>query len=420
MVNNTSCSALNTSSKISPSKAEGIALCSAFILTSVFSIAGNSLTLFLFAVNKKLRKKSLFLVMNMAFADFMVGILCLPIYIYFVGDYFQLWTNQWEEIHSSGYYTFIDNTFTQASIISAAFISCERFYAVYWPLKHRTLMRAHRIAVILAWILAFVISGLLSGLWLSVSTPKYSIFLWAPYILILTFVICSGNLCIWRKLRRGILASQRNKSAPNKRLTKTLLFVSIISLFSWLPLVFTNIWLMLTSITSISLEIYFMVNVINYSNAFINPVVYVLRIPEFRQALGMCSLRRGRAKMERKDRGNNMTGVLTPSSELKTFRKDSRNQQGVQFTTREDIAEDVLDTELWSWLENSKLLIVLPFSNVINKNFGHLILALKTPKLLTNNMLPSLISIACSVMTDFDDLDGKIYVQRMFAKQKQS
>ena len=50
--------------------------------------------------------------------------------------------------------------------------------------------------------------------------------------------------------------------------------------------------------------------------------------------------------MERKDRGNNMTGVLTPSSELKTFRKDSRNQQGVQFTTREDIAEDVLDTEL--------------------------------------------------------------------------
>lgn len=89
-----------------------------------------------------------------------------------------------------------------------------------------------------------------------------------------------------------------------------------------------------------------MVNVINYSNAFINPVVYVLRIPEFRQALGMCSLGRGRAKMERKDRGNNMTGVLTPSSELKTFRKDSRNQQGVQFTTREDIAEDVLDTEL--------------------------------------------------------------------------
>ena len=56
----------------------------------------------------------------------------------------------------------------------------------------------------------------------------------------------------------------------------------------------------------------------------------------------------------------------------------------------------------------------------MNKNFGHLISALKTPKLLMNNMLQSLISIACSVMTDFDDLDGKIYVQRMFAKQKQS
>ncbi|XP_022809515.1 dopamine D2-like receptor [Stylophora pistillata] len=346
MVNNTSYLAFNTSLKISPSKAEGIALCSSFILTSVFSVAGNSLALFLFAVNKKLRKKSLFLIINMAFADLMVGTLCLPIYVYFVGDYFQLWTNQLKDFLSSGYYTFIDSIFTQASIISAAFISCERFYAVYWPLKHRTLMRAHRVAVILVWILAFLISGLFSGLWLSVSTPKYSIFVWAPYILILTLVICSSNLCIWKKLRRGSLASQRNRSAPNKRLTKTLLFVSIISLLSWLPLVITNVWIMLTSFSSISHEIYFMVNVINYSNAFVNPVVYVLRIPEFRQALGLCPLRRGTTRMERKGRGNNMTGILTPSSEVKTFGKDSRIQQGVQFVTNEDIAEDVLDTEL--------------------------------------------------------------------------
>ncbi|PFX35060.1 hypothetical protein AWC38_SpisGene113 [Stylophora pistillata] len=75
-------------------------------------------------------------------------------------------------------------------------------------------------------------------------------------------------------------------------------------------------------------------------------LVYVLRIPEFRQALGLCPLRRGTTRMERKGRGNNMTGILTPSSEVKTFGKDSRIQQGVQFVTNEDIAEDVLDTEL--------------------------------------------------------------------------
>ena len=43
-----------------PSKAEGIVLCSAFILSSVLIIAGNLLTLVLFAVTKPLRRKSFF------------------------------------------------------------------------------------------------------------------------------------------------------------------------------------------------------------------------------------------------------------------------------------------------------------------------------------------------------------------------
>ena len=68
------------------SKAEGFASgCSAFILTSVFIVVGNLLTIVLFAVNKTLRKKSLFLVINMAFADLMLGTVLLPIHIYQVG-----------------------------------------------------------------------------------------------------------------------------------------------------------------------------------------------------------------------------------------------------------------------------------------------------------------------------------------------
>ena len=60
------------------SKAEGIALCSAFILSSVLIIAGNFLTLVLFVVTKPLRRKSLFLVMNMAFADLLLGTFSVP------------------------------------------------------------------------------------------------------------------------------------------------------------------------------------------------------------------------------------------------------------------------------------------------------------------------------------------------------
>ena len=117
------------------SKAEGIAVCSALILSSVLIIAGNLLTLLLFAVTKPLRRKSLFLVMNMAFADLMLGAITLPFYIYVNGGYYQLWTAKYDSEHMAYriFYTSFDNILMYGSYISAASISCERLYAVFWP-----------------------------------------------------------------------------------------------------------------------------------------------------------------------------------------------------------------------------------------------------------------------------------------------
>ena len=84
-----------------------------------------------FAREKKLRKKSLFLVMNMALADVMLGAVSLPLLVYFsAGPDYQLWTAKKNAIFSYSFY-FLDTTFSQSSLISAVFISCERFYAVY-------------------------------------------------------------------------------------------------------------------------------------------------------------------------------------------------------------------------------------------------------------------------------------------------
>ena len=45
---------------------------------------GNLLTIVLFAVEKRLRKKSLFVVINMAFADMMFGTVSLPLFVYYI------------------------------------------------------------------------------------------------------------------------------------------------------------------------------------------------------------------------------------------------------------------------------------------------------------------------------------------------
>ena len=83
---------VSASTRSFPFKAEGIALCSTFILSSVPIIARNLLTLVLFAATKPLRRKSSFLVLNMhmAFADLMLGAFTLLFYIFFVGGYYQL------------------------------------------------------------------------------------------------------------------------------------------------------------------------------------------------------------------------------------------------------------------------------------------------------------------------------------------
>ena len=291
-----------------PFKEERIALCSALILSSVLIIAGNLLTLVLFAVTKPLRRKSLFLVMNMAFADLMLGAFTLPFYIFVVGGF--------------------DGIFLLGSYIFAASISCERFYAVFWPFKHRSLStRTYRIAIFLLWSSAVLLSTLMTLLNVS-SSFKSALYVFIPVVLGLTIIVCVCNIAIWRNFQHQSVASQhRNGASRNRRLTKTLLLVSILALVCWLPIVILNILINITK-TSIPWKFYYMVNILNYSNSFVNPIVYVFRIPEFQQALRSCyTKRRPAIKMVKIERRNRRVAPRTPEIELGTLRNDPTRLQ---------------------------------------------------------------------------------------------
>ena len=138
-----------------PSRAEEIVVCSALLFEALFIVMGNLVTIVFFALEKELReRKSLFLVINMAFADVMLGAVSVPLFVYLkVG--FQLWSITHEVgVVLDLFYLHFDIIFLQASLISAVFISCERFYAVYRPLKHRTLStRAYAIVISVIWTL---------------------------------------------------------------------------------------------------------------------------------------------------------------------------------------------------------------------------------------------------------------------------
>ena len=275
-----------SSSKDATSKTEGIVFFSAFILTSVLTVAGNMLTIVLFAMKRNIRKKHFFLAVNLASADLLLGAVSLPIYSCYVGFNFGLW---WLHI----LFQTVDTFLSQASLISAAFISCERFHAIYRPFKHKTSStRTYCNVIFVLWLLALLISALLIGSNLLLSN-KHTGIIWGPYIFILIFIICGCYIGIWRKFKSGIASAshQQNGDLQNKRLTKTLLFVSGFTLLAWLPLVITN-FLIILGFLPIDWKFYLLVNLFNYSNSLVNPVVYALRVAEFRRALTSCRLGR--------------------------------------------------------------------------------------------------------------------------------
>ena len=177
-----------------PSRTEEIVWCSAFALEAALIVIGNLLTIVVFAVNKKLRnKKSLFLVINMAFADLMFGAVALPLYIYFNGDDDQLWTAT-----LPAYVSLIFQVVSsQASLISGFLISAERFYAIDWPLKHRTLTeRAYRIVIFMAWAVTILVSTVILLLSFLTSNGLVVRYCLLSYLLILLLTACGCNIGI--------------------------------------------------------------------------------------------------------------------------------------------------------------------------------------------------------------------------------
>ena len=225
-----------------PSTVEGAVFCSVLATEAALIVASNLLTLFLFAVTKKLRKRSLFLVWSMACADLMIGTLSLPGYIYlYVGDQFMLWEPK-VNLSLDIFFVAVEVIFSPASLISAASISFERLYAVYWPLKHRTLsVRLYRLAIFIVWTLAALISALVNLSYFIIS-HKVSIHFWISYASTLLLILCGCNIAIWRKVqgRSNPASHLQNRAIQNQRLTNTLLFVSIFPLLTWLPLIIVN------------------------------------------------------------------------------------------------------------------------------------------------------------------------------------
>ena len=203
-------------------------------------------------------------------------------------------------------------------------------------------MREYSIIIFMIWSLAILVGFIVFFLSHYQKSFKTAVFSWMSFPLSFLFIICVCNISIWRKVRkRNIALLQQNRAASqNQRLTKTLLFVSAISVLSWLPLVVINYLTVVQKVGGVDLIVGIII-IINLSNSILNPFVFVLRIPEFRQALLLRFSRRqtevNRPGMEGRE---NMASLLTPVlHEIRTLQPDSSQVQ-------QTFEKDPIDTKL--------------------------------------------------------------------------
>ena len=202
--------------------------------------------------------------------------------------------------------------------------------------------------MVIIWTLALLVSAVFNLVKYLIS-DKAATYAWMSFPLLFLFIVCACNIGICRTFhKRKVCSQQGNRASQTQRLTVTLLLVSTVSLLSWLPLVTANyIFYVKNIIIPKRFLIYNIINILNFSNCFVNSVVYSLRIPEFRQSLVLCFTRRQTVINRGEHEGRDNRGIaLTPGIEPSAISRNSRYLQ-------QDFELESVDTKLWSrpcWL----------------------------------------------------------------------
>ncbi|EDO46010.1 predicted protein, partial [Nematostella vectensis] len=172
----------------------------------------------------------------------------------------------------------LDISCASASLNGLVLVSVERMYATLAPFKHRGLTpRVYFIALATPW---------------GVSTAAVAFYLISRFYFffastVLTF-LSLFLICVFSVVTLSAVSHQKRPvsfNAPRsyqqreRDLAKTLLIVTILSVITWLP---NAVWTAGSGNNTTLAKIAFSGR---FANSFVNPVVYFMRMKEFRKAL---------------------------------------------------------------------------------------------------------------------------------------
>ena len=275
------------------SSSECITWLAVFLTVSAAIVTVNLLTIVLFIKNGSLRTRAMYLVINLTVADMFVG----GFSHFFLLQYLSLYSRDIVKMNlSQELKEIIDFPFPWfplTSLTNIAVISLDRMHATIRPFRHRLIKKwVYGVTIAGVWVLAAIIStasALLAEYW---GKWSYHIYVWQSWCCLCLIVICVSYSSIAVKFLCGAHPQHHGATSRQRKLTVTLFIMTIVSLLMWLPHAAIAIFIHSSAsswMSRLSPEESFRLNyslkVLFVMNSLVNPIVYAIRIPDFRKSL---------------------------------------------------------------------------------------------------------------------------------------
>ena len=259
----------------------------------------NSISIIIFAKQRRLQRKSTYLVIHLAIVDLLVGAVTGTLRIKLNGS---LACHLWGNDMPNRIMLFLVALYhiDKVSLLNLAFIALERTHATFCPFKHRFVKKwVYGVVIVVTWLVPVIMISMVSGLSILNRDIITMFWVYLLYTSTLLLVIFACYVSIYIKVRCGRFAQLHGAAGLRERkLTSTMFLVTFGSFLTFLPSivcfgVFAFDFKLYASLST-NFRFHFDMAMITFFlfNSLINPIIYAIRMPEFRAGMLQIIFRR--------------------------------------------------------------------------------------------------------------------------------
>ena len=248
----------------------------------------NIITIVVFVKKKRqLQRRSTYLIIHLAIVDLLVGAVSGPLQIEIgMSQLCPLWNYRRKTIWSHRLSFAFVHLFSFISFTNLIAVSLERLHATLCPFRHRFVRKwVYRAIIIVIWIIPIVREATQIIFLKIFDVVVIDTYLYFLFYAVSLFIICVSYILIIIKVRCSRHPQFHSRSKRERKLTGTALIVTLVSLLCLLSVMIYGVCLHFSSTCLRNVHMDMGVVVLFLANSLVNPIIYAVRMPGFREGL---------------------------------------------------------------------------------------------------------------------------------------